>query len=68
MAETVAGKVGENISSVYSMLRQTTCDIQEHIETAIGAPIDNKLVYFLSFYVFFFINKYVFSFLFCCYK
>lgn len=33
LAETVSGKVAGNISSMYSILRQKTCDIQETFES-----------------------------------
>lgn len=45
MAETVTGKVAGNISSVYSMMRQATSDIQDTFESlAMGGPADLRLV------------------------
>lgn len=43
MAETVTGKMAGNISSVYSMIRQTTCDIQETFESlTLGSSSSDK--------------------------
>lgn len=43
MAETVSGKVAGNISSVYSMIRQKTSDIQETFESLTsGSSLNNK--------------------------
>ena len=46
MAETVTGKVSGNISSVYSMIRQTTSDIHDTLESLAmgGGQPDMKLV------------------------
>lgn len=43
MAETVTGKVAGNISSVYSMIRQKTSDIQETLESLTsGSSLSEK--------------------------
>lgn len=44
MAETVTGKVAGNISSVYSMIRQTTSDIQDTFESLTSGQHDLKHV------------------------
>lgn len=47
MAESVTEKVAGNISSVYSMIRQTTSDIQDTLESLTSGQIDLKHVRFL---------------------